>query len=42
VYVAEAVVIVVALLATAPRGGWSSVKMRLRRKRPVAGGTISG
>jgi general nucleoside transport system permease protein len=42
VYVVEAVVIVVALLATAPRGGWSSVKARLRRKRPVSSQGIDG
>jgi simple sugar transport system permease protein len=42
VYVVEAVVIVVALLATAPRGGWSSVKVRLRRKRPVSSRTADG
>jgi simple sugar transport system permease protein len=42
VYVVEAVVIVVALLATAPTGGWSSVKVRLRRKRSAAGQAASG
>jgi general nucleoside transport system permease protein len=35
VYVVEAVVIVVALLATAPKGGWSGVRV-IRRKRPAA------
>jgi simple sugar transport system permease protein len=34
VYVVEAVVIIVALLATAPKGGWSGARM-MRRKRPV-------
>jgi simple sugar transport system permease protein len=42
VYVVEAVVIVVALLATAPRGGWSNVKVRLRRRRPVSSRTADG
>jgi ABC-type uncharacterized transport system permease subunit len=35
VYVVEAVIIIVALLATAPKGGWSSARARLR-KRSVA------
>jgi ABC-type uncharacterized transport system permease subunit len=35
VYVVEAVVIVVALLATAPKGGWSGMRV-IRRKRPAA------
>jgi ABC-type uncharacterized transport system permease subunit len=35
VYVVEAVIIIVALLATAPKGGWSGARM-MRRKRPVA------
>ena len=35
VYVVEAVIIIVALLATAPKGGWSSARV-MRRKRPVA------
>jgi general nucleoside transport system permease protein len=34
VYVVEAVIIIVALLATAPKGGWSGARM-MRRKRPV-------
>jgi simple sugar transport system permease protein len=34
VYVVEAVVIVVALLATAPKGGWSGARI-IRRKRPA-------
>jgi simple sugar transport system permease protein len=34
VYVVEAVIIIVALLATAPKGGWSGARM-IRRKRPV-------
>jgi len=33
VYVVEAVVIIVALLATAPKGGWSGALV-IRRKRP--------
>lgn len=37
VYVVEAVIIIVALLATAPKGGWSGARM-MRRKRPVASG----
>ena len=36
VYVVEAVVIIVALLATAPKGGWSSALV-IRRKRPPVG-----
>jgi ABC-type uncharacterized transport system permease subunit len=35
VYVVEAVIIIVALLATAPKGGWSGARV-IRRKRPVA------
>jgi ABC-type uncharacterized transport system permease subunit len=35
VYVVEAVVIIVALLATAPKGGWSGALV-IRRKRPAA------
>jgi ABC-type uncharacterized transport system permease subunit len=35
VYVVEAVIIIVALLATAPKGGWSGARV-MRRKRPVA------
>jgi ABC-type uncharacterized transport system permease subunit len=35
VYVVEAVIIIVALLATAPKGGWSSAARVMRRKRPV-------
>jgi simple sugar transport system permease protein len=35
VYVVEAAIIVVALLATAPKGGWSGVRI-MRRKRHVA------
>jgi simple sugar transport system permease protein len=35
VYVVEAAIIVVALLATAPKGGWSGVRI-MRRKRRVA------
>jgi general nucleoside transport system permease protein len=38
VYVVEAVVIVVALLATAPKGGWSSMRV-IRRKRPISART---
>jgi simple sugar transport system permease protein len=34
VYVVEAVIIIVALLATAPKGGWSGARV-MRRKRPV-------
>jgi general nucleoside transport system permease protein len=34
VYVVEAVIIVVALLATAPRGGWSTARL-IRRPRPA-------
>jgi ABC-type uncharacterized transport system permease subunit len=37
VLVVEAVVIIVALLATAPRGGWSGARM-MRRRRPVTSG----
>jgi simple sugar transport system permease protein len=36
VYVVEAVVIIVALLATAPKGGWSGALV-IRRKRPPVG-----
>jgi ABC-type uncharacterized transport system permease subunit len=36
VYVVEAVIIIVALLATAPRGGWSGARV-IRRIRPPAG-----
>ena len=32
VYVVEAVIIVVALLATAPRGGWTSLRVAVRRR----------
>jgi general nucleoside transport system permease protein len=35
VYVVEAVIIIVALLATAPKGGWSGARV-MRRKRPIA------
>ena len=35
VYVVEAVIIIVALLATAPKGGWSGVRI-IRRIRPAA------
>ena len=35
VYVVEAAIIVVALLATAPKGGWSGVRI-MRRKRRIA------
>jgi ABC-type uncharacterized transport system permease subunit len=35
VYIVEAVIIIVALLATAPRGGWSGARVT-RRKRPSA------
>jgi simple sugar transport system permease protein len=35
VYVVEAVIIIVALLATAPKGGWSGARV-MRRKRPAA------
>jgi general nucleoside transport system permease protein len=42
VNVVEAVIMVVALLATAPRGGWISVKVRLRRKRPVSARAAHG
>jgi ABC-type uncharacterized transport system permease subunit len=35
VYVVEAVIIIVALLATAPKGGWSGVRI-IRRTRPAA------
>jgi simple sugar transport system permease protein len=35
VYIVEAVIIIVALLATAPRGGWSGIGVT-RRKRPSA------
>jgi general nucleoside transport system permease protein len=38
VYVVEAVVIIVALLATAPKGGWSSMRV-IRRKRPISART---
>jgi general nucleoside transport system permease protein len=39
VYVVEAVIIIVALLATAPKGGWSGARAMLRR-RPVASKTL--
>jgi ABC-type uncharacterized transport system permease subunit len=35
VYVVEAVIIIVALLATAPKGGWSGAARVMRRKRPI-------
>jgi general nucleoside transport system permease protein len=35
VYMVEAVVIIVALLATAPKGGWTGARV-IRRKRPVS------
>ena len=35
VYVVEAVVIIVALLATAPRGGWTDLRAVVRKRIPA-------
>lgn len=39
VYVVQAVVIVVALLATVPRGGWLSTRVILRKRAPTKAGS---